>query len=441
MAEASARHRDSQEASPSRKAYVMTSLRRTLVLLCTSALVLPLAATVVDAAVPAGGSRTARASTGPQDDHVKAAEAAVLWQRIAVRTIWSETVPTPAPPVGSMYLTFTSLAVHDAAQEARRRGRVAATAAVATAAHDVLWEYFPASRTNLDADLAATMARIPDGAKADGGAEIGAAAADAMIASRVGDGRFDPAIVYQKTPGPGVWQPAPGGGMALAWLGFLDPVVDIEPVALDGPDPIGSPAYAADYAEVAAIGSTTSTTRTEEQTTISRFFANNVNGAYRVAVCDVLDQEPMGLVPTTRLFARMDAAVLTSFIRTFRLKYDLGYWRPYEAIAAADTDGNPATAPIPGWTSLNTNPAYSEYTSGHAAATSPWAEVVRQTLGDDTPLVIRAAGQVRSYPTVSALEHDALHARIWGGLHFRDAMDDGYHLGHTTAHRVMAAIR
>lgn len=418
----------------------MTPLRRTLALLLTSVLALPLLATVADA-TSAGSGRSARASADPQDDHVKAAEAAVLWQRIAVRTIWTETLPTPAPPVGSMYLTFTSLAVHDAAGEAQRRGRVAATAAVATAAHDVLWEYFPGSRTNLDADLAATMARIPDGRKADAGAAIGAAAADAMIASRVGDGRFSSAIVYQKTPGVGVWQPAPGGVMALAWLGFLEPVVDVEPVALDGPDPVTSTAYAADYEEVAAIGSTTSTTRTADQTTISQFFANNVNGAYRLAVCEVLDGEPMGLLPTTRMFARMDAAVLTSFIQTFRLKYDVGFWRPAQAIAAAGSDGNPDTVPQTGWTALNPTPAYSDYTSGHAAATSPWAEVVRQTLGDDTPLVIRVGAQTRSYATISALEHDALNARIWGGLHFRDAMDDGYQLGHVTAQRVMRVVR
>ena len=86
------------------------------------------------------------------------------------------------------------------------------------------------------------------------------------------------------------------------------------------------------------------------------------------------------------------------------------------------------------------NPSYSDYTSGHAAATSPFAEVVRQTLGDDTPLVLRIGAQTRSYATLTALEHDALHARIWGGLHFRDAMDDGYLLGHTTAQRVMRVI-
>lgn len=424
----------------------MTSLRRTLVLLTTSVLVLPLFATVADA-VPAGGSRTARASAGPQDDHIKAAEAAVHWQRVAVRTIWTETSPLPAPPVGSMYLTFTSLAVHDAASEAQRRGRVAATAAVATAAHDVLWEYFPASRTNLDADLAATMARIPDGKKADAGAAIGAAAADAMIASRVGDGRFDLSRVYSKAPGVGVWQPGPGapttgGGMALAWLGFLKPVVDVAPVALDGHDALTSPAYAADYIEVADLGSTTSTTRTPDQTAIAQFFnLPTISAAYRLAVCDVLDGEPMGLLPTTRMFARMDAAVLTSFIQTFRLKFDVGFWRPYQAIAGAASDGNPATTPQTGWTPLVTNPSYSDYTSGHAAATGSWVEVVRQTLGDDTALVLRIGTQSRPYASLTALEHDTLHARIWGGLHFRDAMDDGYYLAHTTAQRVMAVMR
>ena len=419
----------------------MSPLRRILLTLGCSVLVAPVLVPGADATAPRSGGAAVRPAAGPQDDHIKAAETAVLWQRIAVRTIWTETVPLPPPPVGSMYLTFTSLAVHGAASEAQRRGRVAATAAVATAAHDVLWEYFPASRANLDADLAATMARVPDGTKADAGTAIGAAAADAMIASRVGDGRFDATRVYQKTPGPGVWQPAPGGVMALAWLGFLRPVVDVAPVALDGHDALTSPEYTADFREVASIGSTTSTTRTAEQTAIAQFFnLPTISAAYRLAVCDVLAAEPLGLLPTTRLFARMDASVLTSFIQTFRLKYDVGFWRPFQAIAGAGSDGNPDTAPQTTWTPLVTNPAYSDYTSGHAAATGSWVQVVRETLGDDTALTLRIGAQARSYDSLTALEHDTLHARIWGGLHFRDAMDDGYFLAHTTAQRVMSAI-
>ena len=164
-----------------------------------------------------------------------------------------------------------------------------------------------------------------------------------------------------------------------------------------------------------------------------------------MALCDLLDREPMGLLPTTRMFARIDAAAANSFIQTWRLKYEVGFWRPFQAIAGAATDGNAATSPQTGWVPLVTNPDYSDYTSGHAAATSPFAEVVRQTLGDDTRLVLKATVQdialERTYDTLTALEDDAFNARIWGGLHFRDAMDDGYYLGHTTAQRVLRVVR
>ena len=81
--------------------------------------------------------------------------------------------------------------------------------------------------------------------------------------------------------------------------------------------------------------------------------------------------------------------------------------------------------------------------SGHAAATSPFAEVLRATLGDDVALHLEnpALGLERDYATPTELEHDALNARIWGGLHFRDAMDDGYALGHETARRVMRVMQ
>ena len=89
----------------------MTSLRRTLLALGCSILVAPALVAGADATASRTGGPPAWAAGGaPQNDHIKAAEAAVQWQPIAVRTIWTETVPLPAPPVGSMYLSFTSLA-------------------------------------------------------------------------------------------------------------------------------------------------------------------------------------------------------------------------------------------------------------------------------------------------------------------------------------------
>jgi hypothetical protein len=399
------------------------------------------AVTAVLVAVPLAAVTTSSPSAARPGPTPLASSVAVSWQRTAIRTIFAETVPTPAPPVGAMYLSFTSLAVYDAARKAQGLGTHGAAAAVATAAHDVLWEYFPASRTKLDQDLAASLATIPDGAKEQAGAEVGAAAADRMIASRVGDGRNDSSIVYNKAPGIGVWQPPAGGAMAIAWLAYLKPVIDVPAVPLGGPDPLGSAAYAADYEEVRTMGAATGSLRTSEQTAIAQFFMRNPVLEYRDALCRYLDDEPLGLVPTTRLFARIDAAMITTFIRTWRLKYEVGFWRPFQAIAQADLDGNPATTAQPGWAPLVPNPSYSDYTSGHAAATSTFAEVLRETLGDDVPLVLRSGGTERSYATLSALEHDAFNARIWGGLHFRHAMDDGYFLGHTVSGYVMREIR
>jgi hypothetical protein len=63
--------------------------------------------------------------------------------------------------------------------------------------------------------------------------------------------------------------------------------------------------------------------------------------------------------------------------------------------------------------------------------------------GEHTSLTLRtppAVGTSRTYATLSEIEHEALHARIWGGLHFRKAMVDTYEMGHRTAERVLAKL-
>lgn len=364
---------------------------------------------------------------------------AVDWQRIALRTIFTEGA-TP-PQAGVLRLAVTSVAVDDAVQATRRMGSNAARAAVATAAHDVLSAYFPSSQGHLDDDLAASLGRVPDGRSEDLGVLSGRAAAAAILESRADDGFGDPSIVYEKAPAIGIWQPPLGAAMATAWLGYVRPLVPTAPLSLDGPDLVTSPAYATDYEEVRRLGSVGSAHRTQEQTDIARFFAFNPPYMYRDALCRLLDAEPMSLAKTVRLFALIDASVSNAMIETFRLKFEVGFWRPFEAIATVD-DGNPATVPESGWVPLVSNPAYSEYPSGHAAATSPMAETIRGMLGEHTTLVLRnpTLGAERTYTTLTALESDALNARIWGGLHFRDAMDDGYDLGRRTAQAVAAAF-
>ena len=92
------------------------------------------------------------------------------------------------------------------------------------------------------------------------------------------------------------------------------------------------------------LGAVDSAGRSAEQTAVARFFSGNPVPMYRTALCNLLETEPMGLLPTTRLFARIDAAVANSFIQTWRLKFDVGFWRPFQAIAGA-ADGRESGHP------------------------------------------------------------------------------------------------
>ena len=377
------------------------------------------------------------------------AQVVLDWQRIAIRTIYTE--GAQAPPVGTLYLGFTGLAVHDAVQTSLKRGNTDVNAAVATAAYGVLREYFATtSGANLDTALAASLSGIPDGAQKNKGMRIGHDAAEQMIESRVDDGRNDASIVYS-VPSPipaGVWAPVPNppvaGGMLAPWLGFVDPLVVSGPVAVDGPDALGSAAYTADYNEVKDVGvaAGAATTRTETQTQIALFFAtSNPVVQLHMALCDYLTANPIGIERTATLFATSEAAVADSAIQAWRAKYDYRFWRPFEAIQRGDNDGNEDTEGDTTWTSLVfPNPPYSDYFSGHGSVVSSFAGSVRAELGDATPLVLIGATSSRPYATLSDLEADAFMARIWAGIHFRDAMDDAYYVGHTNAQRVRSAL-
>ena len=370
----------------------------------------------------------------------ESAQVVLDWERISIRTIYADAL-SPVP-VGVPVLGFVSVALHRAAVRSAHVGHSSETAAVATAAHDVLAHYFPASTTALDADLVTSLAGLSSRSR-DKGARIGAGAAADLIAQRAGDHYLDPTIHYAKTPGPGVWQPnPPATDMLAAWLGSLRPLFVRVPVPVDGPFALASTAYAGDFDEVRRLGSVTSTERTAEQTATAQFFNSNSATMVSEALMRHLAAHPLGLVATARLFAMIHGSMTDSAIRCWGLKRDVGFWRPSQAIAGADSDGNPETAVEPGWAPLVPNPNYSDYVSGHACLTGPAIEVLRRTLGEDTALELRSVNTQTSrvYAHLSEIEYDAFHARIWSGLHFRRAMEHGYDIAHRTARQVLAAF-
>ena len=413
---------------------------RSCALLSTAALTAALLAAAPSAA--AAAAPTAPPERGPADRaSVTSAQALLNWERIAVRTVYTDT--TTPTPVGVPILGFTSLAMHRAVQASLSRNRASSErAALIAAAYRVLQHYHPGLRGKLGADRAAGLASVRPGPAKRFGIKVGKRAARGVLRERVGDHYLDPNIHYTLPPAPGIWQPsAPGGAMLGAWIGSLRHLVVRKHVKVGGPDALTSSGYTAQFEEVKSLGLATSTTRTAAQRQTALFFNANAVSQPTDALIRYLERHPLPLSDTARLFAAIHATQTDALIQCWRLKRDVGFWRPFQAIRDAELDGNPATTEDNTWMPLIPNPSYSDYVSGHGCVTGSAVEVIRRTLGERTRLwLTHPTLPGRSYRRLSAWENDAFHARIWGGLHYRTAMVDSYRIGHVTARRVLKAL-
>jgi PAP2 superfamily len=361
------------------------------------------------------------------------------WNAIAVRTIFTERL-TPIPS-GQVYLGFVSSAVYDAVlanrAQAKERGvRPSMTAAIATAAHDVLAEFFPDSAANLDTDLEATLQDVPDGRAEDRGVRIGAASATEVIDERAGDGR-EAATTLNVAPAPGVWRPtSPNTSMLVPWLGFVRPLLLDSPtqIDLDGPDALDSRRYTRDFAEVKAVGELDSTPRTARQTRTALFWNFNVVLMFNAAMRDLAEREQMGAREVATMFAAVNMTTADSSITCWRAKFDHAFWRPVTAIREAATDGNPATTADPTWTPLAETPPYPDYTSGHQCLTASVATGLAQLAGSDridinVTSLATGVPVTRHYTSATRMARQAFLSRIWLGIHFRTAMQDARSIG------------
>src|SRR5262249_41418036 len=147
-------------------------------------------------------------------------------------------------------------------------------AAAAQAAHDTLASLFPSQSSTFDAALAADLVGIPPG-RARQGTEVGREGARQILEWRSTDGS-DATGTYTPGTDPGDWRPTPPAflpALAPQWP-YVTPFAmtsgaQFRPAA---PPALDSAEYAAAFNEVKSLGRADSTTRTEEQTQIARFW-------------------------------------------------------------------------------------------------------------------------------------------------------------------------
>jgi hypothetical protein len=351
------------------------------------------------------------------------------------------TVAAQAPTVSTIHMAMVHGAVYDAVNAIDRRNqhylyftnrvlpRASKDAAAATAAYRVLVSIVPAQQPALEALYQASLAAIPDSTAKTAGIQYGEESAAAMIAARTNDGRFGQPG-FPTGVAPGQWRPVlPAfGNDPAAWVRFVRPflVPDAAQFGSAGPAALTSAAYAADFNEVKSVGSLTSATRTAAQTNSARYWAENPPRTWGRIIRMISAQQLLSLTSNARLYAMLYTAAADTFISVWIDKARWSFWRPITAIREADTDGNPATAPDPGWEPFLATPPYPEQPSGHLALSGATVTTLQLFLGTDdiSWTDTNLGGQTKSYSSLSSALTDIVGARIWSGIHFRRADED-----------------
>jgi hypothetical protein len=318
----------------------------------------------------------------------------------------------------------------------RARGYASREAAAAQAAHDVLVTLFPAQQVDLDADLAASLAQIPNNDHHGHrpkywGIRAGQVAAAAVLATRENDHAFD-SIPFTPSAGPGEYAFTPGcsaNNISVPGWG------DVTPFTAPDPDyfptaarpALSDPEWLASLAEVRAYGAADSTVRTAGQLETGIFYLEPSLTSMNRLARQLVAQEPIEtnraaaskqLLAHARLFAALNIAQADTYIRTWLVKYREHFWRPYTAINFIYPGTN--------WTPARQTPCHPEFYAAHGTLTPAGISAIQNYLGSDAVDVTVSSttlpNATRHYASLNQIIEDVNAARIYTGFHYRSTL-------------------
>jgi hypothetical protein len=374
-------------------------------------------------------------------------EPVARWNEAALAAVKAERTP---PPVAARNLAVVHVAMYDAVALAGGEYRPFYTAlrapagadpraAAAVAAHRALAGLYPDRLDQFDAALDDTLDHIPEGSAKSRGITLGQAVAEKVLAWRAGDAKVSARHSYKSRTEAGRWRPTPSGFAEpllpgwgnVACFAVTDPAEFRPP----GPPALDSDAYAASLRSVRALGSTTSTTRTKEQTEIAYFWADGEGtvtppGHWNRIAQSVAAGRKLDLAETARLFALLNVAMADAAMVCWDCKFRFDFWRPVTAAREID----------PTWTPLLPTPPFPSYTSGHSSFSSAAAAALANFFGTDAVKFTSTSdglpGVTRTFDSFSAAAEEAGVSRIYGGIHWDFDNSDGLACGRKLAEEV-----
>jgi hypothetical protein len=178
---------------------------------------------------------------------------------------------------------------------------------------------------------------------------------------------------------------------------------------------------------------------TDEQREIARFWIDTpgVTGApaghWVMIGVQIIDRLDLPLSRAGEMFALMNMALADSFISAWVLKYTVNLLRPVTYIQANIRRN---------WNPYLETPLFPEYPSGHSVTSGAAARVLTTMFGqvsftDRTPIINGHENIERSFTSFQHAASEAAISRLYGGIHYRVAIENGLEQGQCVGDQVL----
>ncbi len=141
------------------------------------------------------------------------------------------------------------------------------------------------------------------------------------------------------------------------------------------------------------------------------------------------------LMRSAEAYARTSIALADAFISSWEEKYRSAVIRP-ETVINAHLDEQ--------WEPLLQTPPFPEYTSGHSVISTAAATVLTDQYGEgfafDDDVEVKYGLPVRSFTSFSEAAAEAAISRLYGGIHYRMAIEEGVKQGRMVGENVVRRV-
>lgn len=256
------------------------------------------------------------------------------------------------------------------------------------------------------------------------------------------DGSAADMVAYKLPAGDGKWTPTPPKNFPalLPYWGNHRSFLKINQACTVTPPPAYSTALTSPFYAQAREVYDTVNHLTPEQRAIALFWADNAGETatppgHSISILNqVLAEKQATLDVAAVAYAKVGIAVSDAFVACWHTKYEYNLLRPITYIRQVID---------PKWTTPDVvTPPFPEYTSGHSVQSAATAEVLTALFGDHYKFTDHTHTEKglapRTFASFWAAAQEAAISRLYGGIHYRAAIENGLEQGKCIGEQVNA---